>query len=275
MSQLERYSQDPVRALRELGAAIWSDIGWRTVIIAGFLIFWLEAAVYWAEPPKTDDSVLWVAMEVTLVLISRLIASRSFAGDLRHPANMTVLLFIVFQPMTEVAAAFSGADAWLASQTIYWPYILTSLFGLAAARLLAPLISRPANVFVALFLFLMFWLETADWLAGSSVPASAGFVRWAVALIALALIARGIVGRGFSGSVLNPLNLTTLLLIVGILWVEIGMYFAGGGREFALKPLAWPWQLLWIGTALIARLGAHWLSPRLSARVPSQEPDQA
>lgn len=261
MPQLERYSQDPAAALRRL----WADIGWRTVIIAGFLIFWLEAGHYWAKTPGTEDAVLWVAMEVSLVLISRLIAARSLAGDLRHPANMTVLLFIIAEPMSEVIAAFSGADAWLATQTIYWPYICIAFFNLIAARLLAPLISRPANVFVALFLFMMFWLETADWLAGASVPPSAGYVRWAVALVGLALIARGIVGRGFGGSVVNPLNLTTLFTIVGILWVEIGMYFAGGGGDFAAKPLAWPWQLLFIGTALIARLVAHLLSPRLTA----------
>lgn len=268
MSQLERYRRDPAAALRDL----WGDVGWRTVIIAGFLIFWLEAGHYWARTPGTEDAVLWVAMEVSLVLISRVIASRSFAGDLRHPANMTVLLFIIADPMSEAIAAFSGADAWLASQTIYWPYICIAFFNLLAARLLAPLISRPANTFVALFLFLMFWLETADWLAGTSVPASAGYVRWVVALVGLALIARGVVGRGFGGSVVSPLNLTALFTIVGILWVEIGMYFAGGGRDFANEPLAWPWQLLFTGTALIARLGAHWLSPRLSASARQEQP---
>ena len=281
MSQMERYVSDPVGALRGLWAALWGDVGWRTVLIAGFLIFWLEAAMYWANPPKSDNAVLWAAMVVTLVLISRVLAGRIggrgdgrwFAGDLRHPANMTVLLFIIYEPMVEVASAFSGADGWLASQTIYWPYILLAFFGLTLARLLAPVISRPANVFVLLFAFLMFWLETADWLAGSSVPASAGYVRWLVALVALALISRGIVGRGFGGSVVNPLNLTTLFLVVGILWVEIGMYIAGGGLGFALKPLAWPWQLLFLGTAVIARLGAHWASPYLTARVASPEQD--
>lgn len=273
MSQLERYGSDLGGALRGL----WDDVGWRTVLIASFLIFWLEVSMYWANPPKSGDSVLWVAMEVTLVLISRVLAGRTggrwFAGDLRHPANMTVLLFIVYEPMVEVAGAFSGADAWLATQTIYWPYILLALFGLVLARLLAPLIIRPANVFVLLFAFLVFWLETADWLAGSSVPAAAGYVRWLTAVVALALISRGIVGRGFGGSVVNPLNLTTLFLVVGIMWVEIGMYFAGGGLGFALKPLAWPWQLLFVGTAVIARLGAHWASPYLTARVASPERD--
>ena len=271
MSQLERYIQDPVGALRGL----WDDIGWRTVLIAGFLIFWLETSVALAGSSVINDSVVWLGMELTLVLIVRIVVGRSYSGDLRDPANMTVLLAIITLAMAEVAAALSGGGDWLAAQTISWPYSLIAIFCLVVSRLLAPVISQPANVFTVLFIFFTFWLETADWLAGASVPASAGYVRWAVAMVALALIARGIVGRGFGGSITSTLNLTALFTIVGILWVEIGMYFAGGGGGFAAKALAWPWQLLFIGTALIARVAAGYLSSYIAARSPSGEPQDA
>ena len=35
---------------------------------------------------------------------------------------------IIADPMSEAIAAFSGADAWLATQTSYWPYICIAFF---------------------------------------------------------------------------------------------------------------------------------------------------
>ena len=259
MPHHEQLFRDPLGALRRL----WSDVGWRTVLIASFLLFWLEALMFWAGPDV--DTAVWLAMTISLVLIGRLLAQPTLAGDLRDSANMTVLLGIITISIAEIAAPFSGASAWLAVQTIFWPFSLIVIFCLVLSRLLAPVISQPLNVFAALFLFFVFWLNAADWLARPSVPEYSEYLRWSVAYTAFALIALGIAGRGFGGSVASPLNLAALLTIFGVLWVEVGMFYGGSGEDFAEKGLAWPWLLLIMGTALLARLSAPYLSRYLTA----------
>ena len=81
--------QETIRFLRH----IWDDTGWRTAIIASFLTFLLETFMVVGDAP-VGTSLMWTAMLVSLILISRGLTLRPLRGQLSDVENISLLLGI-------------------------------------------------------------------------------------------------------------------------------------------------------------------------------------
>ncbi len=253
MPHHEALLNDPVGALRGL----WDDTGWRFVLIASLLIFLLETI---SELANVDQGSIWWSAELlSIVIIARVLTMRPVRGNLSDTENMTVALGALGLLVCEVILSWSTVAATFAQEPIFWPFSLMLILTVVAARVLAPYASRPLFVWVLIFSFLQFWLNTAIWYSGAVFPAPV--FTWAIAMTGFAFIARWIVGRGIDGPIVSPLNVALVLFVIMAWWLEFGLDESAAAVSWLEEDLYWPWILVNSGLATTAAL----IAPRVAA----------
>ena len=256
MRDHERMLRDPMGTLR--GA--WDDTGWRFALIAAALIFVLETVVELVG--MEQGTAWWAAQMLTIVVVARSLARRPVRGTLTDTENLTVVLAVVGLLMAEGVLAYTTVSDSFAAQPIFWPFSVTLMLTVIAARIAAPYVMRPLNAWLIIYAFLSFWLHLTMWTSELS------FVdppfTWALALTSLALIARWIAGRGFAGPMQSPLNVTLGIYVYLLWWLEYGINESGIGADpWGNQELYWPWILATLGLALGVRI----VAPPIAARV--------
>lgn len=253
MPHHESLLNDPIGTLR----GIWGDSAWRFTLIASALVFLLETI---GELANVDQPTIWWFAEiVTIVIIARILTMRPLRGRLTDTDNMTVVLSVLGLLIVEAVLSWSTVITELAAEPIYWPISLVLILTLVAARLLAPIASRPLVVWVLVFSFFQFWMNAAIWYSDVSFPSPT--FMWAVSLIFFAFIARWIAGGGIGGPIVSALNAAFALFVIFDLWLEFGIAESGAGDSWISEDIYWPWILVNSGLAIFAAL----LAPRVAA----------
>ena len=252
--------KDPVGTLR----CTWGDIGWRFVLILAALIFILETA---SELAGVDQGSAWWAGELLAAVIVALWWSRHpLRGALTDTANMTVFLAVVLLLLAEAIFTYTTVGGTFAAQPIFWPFSLVLMGTAITARVVAPYVMNPLNLWLITYAFLSFWLHT-----GMQVS-ELGFVEppftWALALTGAALAARWLVGGGsFGGPIRSPLNVTVAIYVFLLWWFEYGINESGIGSDpWGYQELYWPWLLSTLGLALAVRVVRPYIEPFLLPR---------
>ena len=241
--------KDPVGTLR----CTWADVGWRFVLILAALIFILETA---SELAGVEQGSAWWAGELlSAVIVALLVSRHPLRGALTDTANMTVLAAVVLLLLAEAILTYTTVTATFAAEPIFWPFSLVLMGTAIAARVVAPYVTHPLNLWLITYAFLSFWLHTGMWVSELS------FVEppftWALALTGAALAARLIVGGGLAGPVRSPLNLTLAVYVFLLWWFEYGINESGIGSDpWGYQELYWPWLLSTLGLALAVRIVA-------------------
>ena len=249
--------QETIRFLRH----IWDDTGWRTAIIASFLTFLLETFMVVGEAP-VGTSLMWTAMLVSLILISRGLTLRPLRCQLSDVENISLLLGIAGLVTAQVIYIYTSVGPTFIDQPIFWPFSLVFALIQVCSRLIAPHLLRPLNIWLLVLMFLYFWMTVGTWTAEAVFPEPP--FTWSVALIAFAFIGRWIAGRGLAGPITSPLNVATGLFVVLTLWLEFGAQISGVGADpWGLQELYWPWLLVTGGLAFGCRI----VAPHVSARI--------
>jgi hypothetical protein len=239
--------KDPVGTLR----CTWGDVGWRFVLILAALIFILETA---AELAGVEQGSIWWAGELLSAVVVALWWSRHpLRGALTDTANMTVLAAVVLLLLAEAIFAYTTVGDTFAAEPIFWPFSLVLMATAVAARVVAPYVMNPLNLWLITYAFLSFWLHTGMQVSELS------FVdppfTWALALAGAAFAARLLVGGGLSGSVRSPLNVTVAVYVFLLWWFEYGVNESGIGSDpWGYQELYWPWLLSTLGLALAVRI---------------------
>ncbi|MCY3919323.1 MAG: hypothetical protein OXG38_05935 [Chloroflexi bacterium] len=249
--------KDPVGTLR----CTWADTGWRFVLILAALIFILETASGLAG---VEQGSAWWAGELLAAVIVALYASRHpLRGALTDTANMTVFLAIVLLLLAEAIITYTTISDTFAAQPIFWPFSLMLMGTAITARIVAPYVMHPQNLWLLTYAFLSFWLHT-----GMQVS-ELGFVEppftWALALTGAALAARWLVGGGsFGGPIRSRLNGTVAIYVFLLWWFEYGINESGIGSDpWGYQELYWPWLLSTLGLALAVRIVSPYIAPLL------------
>lgn len=244
---------------------LWDDTGWRTILIALVPIFLLQTGMELGGNPG-GTGLLWTAMLTTLLVICRALTLRPLSGKLTDPENLFLPLSILGLILVQVLYAFTSVGPTFLNEPIYWPFTLVFYGILIGARLAAPYMTDPLNVWVLALLFLYYWMSVAVWRFGASFP-EPPFV-WSVALVGFAVLARGLAGRGFGGPLMSPLNVLTGVFILLMFWVEYALQISGVGADpFGYQELYWPWLVVIAGLAV----GCRVVAPRLAALCPLNE----
>ena len=239
--------KDPAGTLRRA----WADAGWRFVLVLAALLFILETT---AELTGVEQGSAWWAAELlSAVIVALLLSRHPLRGALTDTANLTVVVAIVLLLMAEGIFAYTTVGDTFAAQPIFWPFSLVLMGAAIAARIVAPCVLHPLNLWLVIYAFLAFWLHTTMWVSELS------FVEppftWALALTGLALVARWIAGRGFDGPILSPLNMTVAVYVYLQWWLEYGVNESGIGSDpWGFQELYWPWLLSTVGLALAVRI---------------------
>ena len=208
------------------------------------------------------SSLMWTAMLVSLIVISRGLTQRPLRGQLSDVENASLLLSIAGLVTAQLIYTYTSVGSTFIDQPIFWPFSLVFALIQVASRLVAPHLLQPLNIWLLILMFLYFWMTVATWTAEAVFPEPP--FTWSVALIAFALIGRWIAGRGFAGPITSPLNVATGLFVVLTLWLEFGAQISGVGADpWGLQELYWPWLLVTGGLALGCRIAA----PHISARI--------
>ena len=181
---------------------------------------------------------------------------------------MTVFLAIVLLLLAEAIITYTTMSDTFAAQPIFWPFSLVLMGTAITARVVAPYVMNPLNLWLITYAFLSFWLHT-----GMQIS-ELGFVEppftWALALTGAALAARLLVGGGLSGPVRSPLNFTLAVYVFLLWWFEYGINESGIGSDpWGYQELYWPWLLSTLGLALAVRI----VAPCLLARIESGAED--
>lgn len=249
----------------EMARQLWDDTGWRTILIALVPIFLLQTGMELGGNPG-GTGLLWTAMLTTLLIICRALTLRPLSGKLTDPENLFLPLSILGLILVQVLYAFTSVGPTFLSEPIYWPFTLVFYGILIGARLAAPYMTDPLNVWVLALLFLYYWMSVAVWRFGASFP-EPPFV-WSVTLVAFAVLARGLAGRGFGGPLMSPLNVLTGVFVLLMFWVEYALQISGVGVDpFGYQELYWPWLVVIAGLAV----GCRVVAPRLAALCPLSE----
>ena len=133
-------AKDPVGTLR----CTWGDVGWRFVLILAALLFILETA---AELAGVEQGSAWWAGELLSAVIVALWLSRHpLRGALTDTANMTVFLAIVLLLLAEAIITYTTVSDTFAAQPIFWPFSLMLMGTAIAARVVAPYVMNPLNL---------------------------------------------------------------------------------------------------------------------------------
>ena len=250
--------KDPVGTLR----CTWGDVGWRFVLILAALIFILETA---SELAGVDQgSAWWTAVLLSAVAVALWLSRHPLRGALTDTANMTVFLAMVLLLIAESIFAYTTVGDTFAAQPIFWPFSLMLMGTVITARVVAPYVTHPLNLWLITYALLSFLLHTGMWVSELS------FVEppftWALALTAAALAADWLVGRGFGGPMRSPLNVTVAVYVFLLWWFEYGINESGIGADpWGYQELYWPWLLSTLGLALAVRIAA----PCVLARIES------
>ena len=245
--------KDPAGTLR----MAWADPGWRFVLILAALLFILETASELAGVEQ--GSAWWVGEVFSAVIVALLWSRHPLRGSVTETANLTVVVAIVLLLIAEGIFAYTTVSDTFAGQPIFWPFSLVLIGAAIAARVVAPCVLHPLNLWVVIYAFLAFWLHTAMWTSELS------FVEppftWALALTGLALVARWFAGRGFDGPMLSPLNMTLAIYVFLLWWFEYGVNESGIGSDpWGYQELYWPWLLSTVGLALAVRIIAPYIT---------------
>lgn len=252
MPRYELLLNDPIGALRGL----WDHTAWRFTLIAAVLVFLLETI---GELANVDQPTIWWFAEiVTIVIIARILTMRPLRGQLTDTDNMTVVLSVLGLMIAEAVLSWSTVIGELVDEPIFWPISLILILTLVAARLLAPVASRPLVVWVLVFSFFQFWMNVAIWQTNVSFPSPV--FMWAVSMIFFAFIARWIAGGGINGPIVSTLNAAFALFVIFDLWLEFGIAESGAGDSWLAEDLYWPWILVNSGLAVLCAL----LAPRVA-----------
>ena len=245
--------KDPMGTVR----MAWADTGWRFVLVLAALLFILETA---SELAGVEQGSAWWTAELFSAVIAALWLSRHrLRGSVTETANLTVVVAIVLLVVAEGIFAYTTVSDTFAAQPIFWPFSLVLMGAAIAARVVAPCVLHPLNLWLVVYAFLAFWLHTGMWTSELS------FVEppftWALALTGMALVARWIAGRGFDGPILSPLNLTVALYVYLQWWLEYGVNESGIGADpWGYQELYWPWLLSTLGLALGVRIIAPYVA---------------
>ena len=169
-----------------------------------------------------QGSAWWAAELLSAVIVALVLSRHPLRGALSDTANLTVVVAIVLLLMAEGIFAYTTVGGHLrGASRSSGPFSLVLMGAAIAARIIAPCVLHPLNLWLVIYAFLAFWLHTAMWTSELS------FVEppftWALALTGLALVARWIAGRGFDGPILSPLNMT----------VAVYVYLLSGGWNTA------------------------------------------
>lgn len=249
----------------DMARQLWDDTGWRTILIALVPIFLLQTGMELGGNPG-GTGLLWTAMLTTLLIICRALTLRPLSGKLTDPENLFLPLSILGLILVQVLYAFTSVGPTFLNEPIYWPFTLVFYGILIGARLAAPYMTNPLNVWVLALLFLYYWMSVAVWRFGASFP-EPPFV-WSVALVGFAVLARGLAGPGFGGPLMSPLNVLTGVFILLMFWVEYALQISGVGVDpFGYQELYWPWLVVIAGLAV----GCRVVAPRLAALCPLNE----
>ncbi len=241
---------------------LWDDTGWRTILIALVPVFLLQTGMELGGNPG-GTGLLWTGMLTTLLIICRALTLRPPSGKLTDPENLFLPLSILGLILVQVLYAFTSVGPTFLNEPIFWPFTLVFYGILIGARLAAPYMTDPLNVWVLALLFPYYWMSIATSHFGASFP-EPPFV-WSVALVAFAVLARGLAGKGFGGPLMSPLNVLTGVFILLMFWVEYAFQISGVGADpFGYQELYWPWLLIVAGLAVGCRVAA----PRLAALCP-------
>ncbi len=262
---MQRYEEmlgqlkDPVGTFR----GMWADTAWRFTLILAVLIFILETASELAGVQQ--GSAWWTGELLAAVIVALWWSGHRLRGSLTDTANMTVFLTIVLLLLAEAIITYTTIVVTFEAEPIFWPFSVMLIGTVIVARIVAPCVMHPLNLWLLTYGFLSFWLHTGMWVSELS------FVQppftWALALTGAALAARWLVGGGsFAGPVRSPLNVTIAIYVFLLWWFEYGINESGIGADpWGYQELYWPWLLSTLGLALAVRIVRpyieNWLVP--------------
>ena len=258
MPHHEQLLSDPLGALRRA----WDDTGCRAAMITAALIFIFEAII-WAV--DVELGVAWIPCLISLLAIGRFLTLRPLRGDLHDAENLSLLLGLLGVLAAESIFTFTTVGATFTESVIFWPFALTLMAVVLAARSLADYATRPLVAWALLFSLLFFSAEMINWAAWASVPSPA--FSWGVLATVFALFARWVTGRGFAGAIVSPLNVATSLFIFLIWWLQYGAEVSGVGADpWGYQEVYWPWILMTTGIAVGCAIAAPYITDCLNRR---------
>ena len=258
MPHHEQLLNDPVGALRRA----WDDTGCRAAMITAALIFIFEAII-WAI--DVELGVAWIPCLIALLAIGRFLTLRPLRGDLHDAENLSLLLGLLGVLAAESIFTFTTVGDSFAAHAIFWPFALTLMAVVLAARSLAEYATRPLVAWALLFSLLFFSAEMIGWASNTEVPNPS--FSWGVIATVLALFARWVVGRGFAGAIVSPLNVATSLFIFLVWWLQYGAEVSGVGADpWGYQEVYWPWILMTTGIAVGCAIVAPCITDCLNRR---------
>ena len=164
--------KDPAGTLR----SAWADAGWRFVLVLAALLFILETT---AELTGVEQGSAWWAAELlSAVIVALLLSRHPLRGALSDTANLTVVVAIVLLLTAEAIFAYTTVGDTFAAQPIFWPFSLVLMGAAIAARIVAPCVLHPLNLWLVIYAFLAFWLHTAMWTSELSFVERRSPGRW-------------------------------------------------------------------------------------------------
>ena len=117
---------------------------------------------------------------------------RPLRGDLHDAENLSLLLGLLGVLVAESIFRFTTVGDSFSQHAIFWPFALTLMAVVLAARSLAEYATRPLVAWALLFSLLFFSAEMIGWASNAALPNPS--FSWGVIATVLALFARW-VGR--------------------------------------------------------------------------------